>query len=122
MSGALTPTALALLAFCILAEMGVQLSFKIAVDRAESATFTTSLPGQPLLWAGIALWSMEVAAWILVLQRTPLALAYPIMTLNFAAVPLAGALVLRERLTRRQIAGAVLVAAGVACVSLSGLT
>jgi drug/metabolite transporter (DMT)-like permease len=111
MSGALTPTALALLAFCILAEIGVQLSFKIAIDRAESEAFTTSLPGQPLLWAGI-----------LVLQRTPLALAYPIMTLNFATVPLAGALVLRERLSRRQIAGAVLVGAGVACVSLSGLT
>jgi drug/metabolite transporter (DMT)-like permease len=122
MSGALTLTALALLAFCILAEIGVQLSFKAAANKAEGATFVASLAAQPLLWAGIGLWAVEVMAWILVLQRTPLALAYPIMTLNFATVPLAGALVLRERLSRRQIAGAVLVGAGVACVSLSGLT
>ncbi|HEY3696459.1 EamA family transporter [Phenylobacterium sp.] len=121
MSGDLTTTSLALLGFCILAEIGVQLSFKTVADGAGGEGFVAALFARPLLWAGLCLWAVELVAWILVLERTPLALAYPIMTLNFAAVPIAGALVLRERLSRSQVAGAALVAAGVLCVSLSGL-
>lgn len=120
MSGALTLSSLALLAFCILAEIGVQLNFKAASDGAEGDS-PFAVAAQPLLWLGLILWAAEVIAWILVLQRTPLAIAYPIMTLNFAAIPIASTFVLRERLTRRQTAGAALVAVGVLCVSLSGL-
>ena len=120
MTGALTLSSLALIAFCILAEIGVQLNFKAAADGAQGPS-PFAVAAQPLLWFGLTLWAAEVTAWILVLQRTPLAIAYPIMTLNFAAIPIASALVLRERLTRRQTLGAALVAAGVLCVALSGI-
>jgi drug/metabolite transporter (DMT)-like permease len=48
-------------------------------------------------------------------------MAYPIMTLSYATVPLAGVLALRERMSRRQLAGAALIFAGVVCIALSGL-
>ena len=76
---------------------------------------------QPLIGLGIALWCVESVAWVLVLRHTPLSLAYPIMTLSYAAVPLAGVLLLRERLSRRQWAGAASIFAGVVCVGLSAL-
>jgi undecaprenyl phosphate-alpha-L-ara4N flippase subunit ArnE len=59
-------------------------------------------------------------AWVAVLQRAPLTLAFPIMTLTYAAIPMASAFLLNERLGRTQVAGAVLVAAGVICVGVSG--
>jgi hypothetical protein len=45
------------------------------------------------------------------LEIAPLSVAYPITTLPYAGIPIAGALVFRERLTRGQVAGAVLIAA-----------
>jgi undecaprenyl phosphate-alpha-L-ara4N flippase subunit ArnE len=122
MSATLLPAALGLLAFCIAAETVQQLSFKVGADRAGAAAgFVRGVLGQPLIWAGVAIWAIESVAWLLVLQKTPLSLAYPVMTLSYAAVPLAGVLVLNERLSVRQLAGSALILGGVACIGLSGL-
>lgn len=121
MSPILTSTRLALLAFCIVTEIGRELCFKAASDGADGKpAYLVALALQPTLWAGIAFWFVEMIAWLLVLETTPLSLAFPIMTLTYAGVPLAGTLILKERLTPVQIAGAALVAAGVTCVGLSG--
>lgn len=122
MSAALTASSAGLLAFCIATEIGRELSFKTASDGADGKpAYLAALALQPVLWAGIAFWFVEMVAWVLVLETTPLSLAFPIMTLTYAGVPLAGTLILKERLTPVQIAGAALVAAGVTCVGLSGL-
>ncbi|TCS04315.1 EamA family transporter [Caulobacter sp. BK020] len=122
MNAALTATSAGLLAFCIVTEIGRELSFKVASDGADGrADYLVALAVQPMLWAGIVFWFVEMVAWVLVLESTPLGLAFPIMTLTYAGVPLAGTLILNERLTPIQIAGAVLVAGGVTCVGLSGL-
>jgi undecaprenyl phosphate-alpha-L-ara4N flippase subunit ArnE len=121
MSGTLSLAILGLLGFCILAETGRELSFKAAADGAAPASsYSRSLALQPWLWAGLVFWAVEVVAWVLVLERAPLALAYPIMSLTYATVPLAGALMLGERVSRTQVLGIVVVAAGAACVGLSG--
>jgi undecaprenyl phosphate-alpha-L-ara4N flippase subunit ArnE len=121
-SATLTAASAGLLAFCIVTEIGRELSFKAASDGAEGqSAYLLALARQPVLWLGIVFWFVEMVAWVLVLETTPLGLAFPIMTLTYAGVPLAGTLILKERLTPVQIAGATLVAAGVACVGLSGL-
>ena len=118
---AMTAATLALLAFCVVAETAQQLCFKVGVGRTpKSGGAIRGALLQPLVWGGVALWAAEVLAWILVLQRAPLSVAYPIMTLIYVSVPLAGVLLLRERLSRRQILGAVLIASGVLCVGISG--
>ena len=122
MSAALPPTSLGLLAFCIVTEIGRELCFKAASDGADGQpAYVAALALQPTLWAGIVFWFVEMVAWVLVLETTPLGLAFPTMTLTYVGVPLAGTLILKERLTPIQIAGAALVAAGVTCVGLSGL-
>jgi drug/metabolite transporter (DMT)-like permease len=75
---------------------------------------------QPFVWIGVSLWTIELVCWILTLQRTPLGVAYPILALTYATIPLASAAFLREQLTRTQIGGAALVAIGVFCVGISG--
>lgn len=119
MTGPLNAWILGLILFCVLAEAGTQLNFKAASDAASAHSPVLSLLRQPLLWVGIALWSIEVVVWLLVLERAPLTIAYPVMTLTYAATPLAAAFVLRERMTRGQKIGAALVTLGVLLVSLS---
>jgi drug/metabolite transporter (DMT)-like permease len=115
----LMPVALALLAFCVVAETLQQLSFKSAANRATGGGLGLVL--QPLIWLGVGLWVIESVAWVLVLQRTLLSLAYPIMTATYATVPLGGLLLLKEPMSGRQRLGAGLIFAGVVCVGMSGL-
>lgn len=122
MTSHLIPAVIGLLAFCVMAETVQQLSFKLGAARAgEAEGFATSALLQPLIWLGAAIWVVESIAWVLVLQKAPLSLAYPVMTLTYAAVPLAGLLLLKERMSRKQMAGALLIFAGVVCVGASGL-
>jgi undecaprenyl phosphate-alpha-L-ara4N flippase subunit ArnE len=121
MAAKLVPAALALLAFCIVAETVQQLSFKAGSARAEGAPgFVRGVIGQPLIWLGVGLWVVESIAWVLVLQKSPISMAYPVMTLTYATVPLAGLVLLRERMSRRQMLGAALIFAGVLIVAVAG--
>ena len=119
MSARLTPWIFGLILFCVLAEVGTQLNFKAASAATRPESPVLSLFGQPLLWVGVLLWAIEVVAWLLVLQHAPLVIAFPVMSLTYAATPLAARLVLQERLTRGQAIGAGLVALGVLIVSIS---
>jgi drug/metabolite transporter (DMT)-like permease len=121
MSMALTPWIFGLILFCVLAEVGTQLNFKAASAAARPQDPIRSLFVQPLLWMGVGLWAIEVVAWLLVLQHAPLTIAFPVMSLTYAATPLAARLVLGERLSRGQSLGAALVAVGVLIVSLSDM-
>ena len=117
----LVPAALGLLAFCIVAETVQQLSFKVGGGRAEAqASFVRGLALQPLIWLGLALWVVESIAWVLVLQKAPISMAYPVMTATYATVPLAGLLLLKERMTGRQMLGAGLIFGGVVLVGIAG--
>lgn len=119
MTGPLTPAAIILLLFCVLADAGRELNFKAASLQADPAAPLVSLFRHPLLWVGLLLWAVEVVAWILALAKVPLTTAFPIMALTYALTPLAARFALGERLGRSQKAGAALVALGVLVVSLN---
>ncbi|GME46023.1 4-amino-4-deoxy-L-arabinose-phospho-UDP flippase [Pantoea agglomerans] len=72
-----------------------------------------------LNWVGMSVLLSGVAMllWLLVLQRVPVSQAYPMLSLNFIFVALAGRILWRERLTLRQIAGTLLVVTGVALMA-----
>ncbi|KAA5967110.1 MULTISPECIES: 4-amino-4-deoxy-L-arabinose-phosphoundecaprenol flippase subunit ArnE [unclassified Pantoea] len=72
-----------------------------------------------LSWIGVSVLLLGVAMllWLLVLQRVPVSQAYPMLSLNFIFVALAGRLLWRERLTLRQITGTLLVVTGVALMA-----
>ena len=116
------PVTLGLLAYCTGAEIARELCFKSAADGAQSAThYAVGLALNPLLWLGLALWTSEAVALVLALERAPLSVIYPITNLPYAGIPIAGALLFRERLSRGQMTGAALIAVGVVCVGASGL-
>lgn len=118
----MSPTAIGLLAFCCAAEIAREICFKAAADGAKPArSYALALAARPVLWLGLVLWISEAISLVLALETVPLSVAYPITNLPYAGIPIAGALLFRERLTRSQVAGAVLIAAGVVCVGVSGL-
>ncbi|CAN5370478.1 hypothetical protein BH10PSE2_BH10PSE2_04150 [soil metagenome] len=115
-----SPSALALIGLCIAAEIAHELSFKLAATRArEQAGYASALALEPWLWIGIVCWVAQTMIWIVVLQSVPLVVAFPLMTLSYAGVPAASALLLGERMSFEQAVGAVLILAGVLCVGLS---
>ena len=118
----LAQAALVLLSFCIIAETIQQLAFKAGADQSgRVGGHPLGVALNPLIWLGVGLWIVESIAWVMVLKRAPLSLAYPIMTATYATVPMAGLILLRERMSRRQMVGAALIFAGVLCVGLGGL-
>jgi undecaprenyl phosphate-alpha-L-ara4N flippase subunit ArnE len=115
-------SAAGLLASCVAAEIARELCFKAAANSAHDApNYALALAVRPTLWLGLAFWIGEAICLVLVLETVPLSLAYPITNLPYAGIPIAGALLFRERLSPKQIAGAALIAAGVVLVGASGL-
>lgn len=111
--------ATALLIVCIASETARELLFKSASTvAAEQEGYARSLATMPRVWGGIGLWIVEMIAWVLVLERLPLTVAFPIFALTYAGIPLASALVLKEPMSVIQMLGACLVTVGVICVVL----
>lgn len=111
--------AIALLLFCVLAEVGRELCFKhvASTGTATHESYLLRVLRTPLIWVGILLWVFEAVAWVAVLGSMPLSVAFPIATLSYAMVPMAGVTMLGERLGRAQVTGAALVALGVAVIA-----
>lgn len=106
-----------MLLICIVTEGARELCFKRAADGVE---FITAMR-HPLTWVGIAFWLIEITTWVMLLQRMPLTIAFPLMSLVYVLVVMSGAWILKETVTKRHYAGAVLITIGVACIGATGL-
>ncbi|MGG7448104.1 4-amino-4-deoxy-L-arabinose-phosphoundecaprenol flippase subunit ArnE [Kosakonia oryzendophytica] len=73
------------------------------------------------LWLGLALAALGagMALWLLVLQRLPVGVAYPMLSLNFVWVTLAARFVWRERVTARHAVGVLLIIIGIVLLGSS---
>ncbi len=120
----MTWTAFFIIVFCIVTEILRELAFKLGVmaDEAnpQSKPMILMVLTSPWLMAGIFFWAVEIVAWIVVLQDTPLHIAFPIMSLIYVGLPVASRWVLNERMTGRHWGGALLICAGVAVIGFFG--
>lgn len=114
-----------LIPFCIIAETFSVLCFKRGVNEDENnpdnTGFIKMIFTKPLLWVGIFLWAAELVAWISVLEHTPLSVAFPLMSLIYVAVPVAGKYLLGEKLPPRHWLATALITIGVALVGSTGV-
>ena len=102
-------TALALLLASLLSCAG-QLCQKQATRPAKSAR------GPHIaLWLGLAVLSLGagMALWLIVLQRLPVGIAYPMLSLNFVWVTLAGKFIWNEPVSGRHWLGVSLIIVGI---------
>ena len=116
-----------LIAFSILLDVIGQLAFKLGLDRLPEQDggfrlrgFWLQLMAAPLLWAGIAAYTVEFLTWLEVLSLAPLSLAFPAASLSYCGVVLAGRLVLGETVSRRRWLGTLAITGGVMLVIATG--
>lgn len=87
-----------------------QMCQKQAARQAKRASLTG------WLLVSLAFLGCGMATWLLVLQRLPVSLAYPMLSINFILVALAARLFWREKMSRLQWLGTLLIVAGVAVI------
>jgi drug/metabolite transporter (DMT)-like permease len=104
-----------------------QLWFKLGLMRLpeKQATdhvglFWKRVFSSPLLWAGIGAYAIELGLWLAVLANAPLSFVFPLASLGYVGVLVASRIVLKETISARRWAGALLITLGVALVYIGG--
>ena len=115
MSSKLLPLLLAV--GCVLLSAMAQLAMKQGMGAAQGAggvlgTYTQAL-FNPWVWGGMGLYGLSAVAWLWVLSRLDVSLAYPLVSLGFVVTMVAGVWWLNEPWSWTRVAGAALVVVGV---------
>ena len=105
-----------------------QTAIKIGVSQpgaSEAAGSIGSLVGMiltsPMVLLGLMLYALGALAWIAVLARVDLSLAYPFLALNFVLVALVSKFVLGETIPPLRWAGIAVICVGILVVAKSSL-
>jgi len=125
----MSPLLWMLFALSLVCDVAGQLCFKQGADHLAGhaagrtwwrrlAGYLAAIAGAPWLWAGVAVYVVELIVWLAILERAPLSLAFPIASLNYCGVIVASRFLLHEPVSRRRWAGAALITLGVAIVGL----
>ena len=107
---------IALIGFCILLEVIREVSFKQA---AHASSFQQTIRN-PLIGLGICLWFIEFFAWTNVLSHLSLNVAFPLMSLSYVAILLAGHWVFKEKISKQHALGAFFITVGVILIGAFG--
>ncbi|HVM11367.1 MAG TPA: multidrug resistance protein [Actinomycetota bacterium] len=108
-----------------------QLTLKFGVDRVTEHGRSGIILGQPVasalrvarepfVWAGLVLFGMSAAVWIVVLSRTRLSFAYPFAALTYVIILLADRFLLKAQVPPLRWAGVALICTGIFLISRTG--
>jgi len=118
-------SSLALLLFAVIAAAGGQLMLKYGMGAAAARAHHTggsllfAAAVSPWVLGGLAVFAVSAVAWLGVLSRVPLSIAYPFNALGYIAILVLSIVVLHERASLLTWAGSVLVVSGLLIVVLS---
>ena len=111
-----------LLIFAIITEVAREIFFKLSANETETKkSYFWQLVQNPYMWIGMVLWAVEIIAWIMVLARAPLSLAFPLMSLCYVGVLISSWLFLGENISRQKWFGVIAITIGVAIVGSTGI-
>ncbi len=104
-----------------------QLALKVGVTRAGATALQAAGPvstllsafRSPLVWLGLALYGLGALAWILVLTRLDLSLAYPFLALNFILIAIVSRVFLGEAIPALRWAGIAVICLGILLIARS---
>lgn len=111
------PLAITLAFVCVLLSSAAQVAMKLgmrpgATTEGVGATYVHALTS-PLVWLGLVLYGLSAVAWLWVLSRLDVSLAYPLVSLGFALTFAVGVGWLGEPFSWQRLAGCGLIMAGV---------
>lgn len=115
-----------LIALSLLAGVAGQTSLKLGItlsNGGDDVSGPLSLIGlilrSPLIWLGLFLYALSALAWIALLTKVDLSLAYPFVALNFLLVAFSSRLLLSETITTLRWMGIFVICIGVLLIALS---
>lgn len=121
-------SALPLVFFSVLCAISGQLLLKIGMTRLGpigasvlANPLGTILPvvSSPLVVLGLGCYVAGAISWLVVLSRLPLSLAYPVLAISYALIPILAWLLLGESVPGIRWIGIALISIGVVVVSQS---
>lgn len=113
------PVTLALIVVTILLLAIGQVLFKFAANGINFSQPKTLLSFW--LLSALVIYGIATAAWLLVLSRVPLSLAFPFYGLIFIIVPAMAWLILKEPINPRVVLGGLIIFVGVIVSSMGGV-
>jgi len=96
-----------------MAALAARSAHGLATGAAGGLSLMLQALTQPWVVVGLALYGLGAMAWMLVLARLDVSVAYPFVALGFIIVMLLGAMVFGEPITLAKLGGTVLVGMGV---------
>jgi multidrug transporter EmrE-like cation transporter len=110
------------LVFTIVAQVLIKLAVldggPAAGGLAAKVRYVAAVLATPAALGGVAATFAAAACWILAMSRLPLSVAYPVLSLTFAAMLVAGHMFFGEPLPWQRVVGVGLIMAGVIVASL----
>ena len=117
-------TLLTLLMFLatVVLDVAGQMCFKLGLnelgDPDAAPAFWRRIAGSSLIWSGVCAYALELGLWVAVLSQTRLSVVFPLASLSYCGVLIAGRYFLDEPISWRRWGGVAMITAGVALVSL----
>ncbi len=118
-----------LIALSISTGVAGQTAIKLGVSQPQAVGNTSSLLSlvtlilsSPWVLLGLTLYGIGAVAWIAVLARLDLSLAYPLLALNFVLITLSSRLILGETVPTMRWVGMLVICAGIVIVARSAQT
>jgi multidrug transporter EmrE-like cation transporter len=99
----------------VMTNVGAVDSFAIA----DLFAIVLAMLRQPLFYVAGVVYVMGFGAWMVVLSRVELNVAYPVLAVSYVLIPIAGVLFFNETITPLRWLGIAIVLAGVVVVGLS---
>ena len=100
-----------------------QLAWRAAIPRGGELSLTWLLKllvTNKLVALGLALYAASTLAWLAALRVGELSKLYPLISINYALILVAGHVAFGETLTLAKVAGVALVTAGVLVIAITG--
>ena len=92
------------------------MTFRALPALSEPIALGTSLVANPWLWAGMACYAASIGLWLVVLSRTQVSVAYPMLSMGYVLAAVLGVLLLAETVGPARAAGIALICLGVLVV------
>lgn len=118
---ALMKNTLPIILFAVILNAGAQLLLKAGMNRIGHFNFSWAnifpislqVAGNPYILLGLACYVFAVIVWLLVLSRTEVSVAYPMISLAYIVNALAAYYLFNESLSLSRILGIIVIMAGV---------
>jgi multidrug transporter EmrE-like cation transporter len=103
----------------LLLKVAAQSVGPIAPGLAGARSFATALAITPACWAALLAYALSVGVWTAGLSRVPVSQAYPLLSVGYALMLLAGWWMFGETPSLMRVTGIAVIIAGVAMVAAS---